>query len=401
MNLKPVFELTSPPLPVVRIGLIGLGQRGQKTLARYGDITGAEIRYIADLDPTRITEAQALLRKSGRPEAKSIVGTEAWKQLCQVPDLDVIYICTDWNSHCRIAVAAMEAGKHAAIEVPAAATVDECWQLVRTAEATRRHCFITENCCYDHFSLALQEIAEEGLLGDITYCEGAYIHDLRSRLGLQRPQDGIRNWMEQSYAHNTGNPYPTHGLGPIGWLLGLHRGDRMDYLVAMSSAGNGTDRLVGRINNTLIHTVQGRTILLQFDVTTQRPYSRLQTVCGTRGYAQKYPVPTLKTTATQAILQGDEALAAANAHMTSHAARLWEEGHRKGVANEMNYAMDRRFIYCLQNGLPLDIDVYDAAEWSCIAELSMRSVESGSQPVPIPDFTSGHWEQLSGHRFYV
>ena len=401
MTKIPALELTCQPLHIVRIGMVGLGQRGQKTLRRYGDIEGAEICCIADLNPARIAEAQAILRETGRPEAKAFTGANAWKELCLSAEVDVVYICTDWYSHTEIAVCAMQAGKHAAIEVPAATSVKECWKLVHTAEQTRRHCFMTENCCYDHFSLSVQEMADEGLFGEITHCEGAYIHDLRTNFGLNAESRARRSWMEQSCVHHNGNPYPTHGLGPIGWLLGLHRGDRMDYLVSMSAEGHGTDHLIGRVNTTLIRTLYGRSILLQLDITTERPYSRLQTVCGTNGYAQKYPLPTLKTTATPTILQGQAALDEARRHMSSHAARLWAEGRIRNVENEMNFAMDSRFIYCLRNGLPLDIDVYDAAEWSCISELSQQSVAAGSRPVPIPDFTGGRWESAAPHRMYA
>ncbi len=400
MKTSSALELACPPIHTVKIGLIGLGQRGIKTLIRYTDIPGAEIRYLADLDVEHIKKAQSLLRQKGYQEVRTFVGPNAWKQLCEIPDIDVIYICTDWNSHCAIALAAMYAGKHVAIEVPAATSVSECWQLVHAAETYRRHCFMTENCCYDYFSLALQNIADNGLLGEITHCEGAYIHNLRDYLGLQGQHAGPSNWMEQGYARHTGNPYPTHGLGPIAWLLNIHRGDRFDYLVSMSSSGKGTDQLIGRINTTLIHTKNGRSIMLQHDITTHRPYSRLQTICGTEGYAQKYPLPTIKIKDTPAILQGDNALNVIRKHMSSSAAKFWEEGHQKGVTNEMNYAMDRRFIYCLQNGLPLDIDVYDAAEWSCITELSMRSVENGSIPVAIPDFTQGLWTEIKKHQLY-
>lgn len=196
--------------------------------------------------------------------------------------------------------------------------------------------------------------------------------------------------MIEFYHRHGGNPYPTHGLGPIAWLLGLHRGDRMDYLVSMTSKGTN-------ISNTLIRTVRGRSILLQLDVKTPRPYSRMQTLCGTQGYAQKYPVPTLQF-ADGRHLTGDEALKEAERHFTGDAAERWKRGHALGVPNEMNYTMDSRLIHCLHHGLPLDIDIYDAAEWSCIAELSRESARNGSRPVTIPDFTRGEWQQLSGHQ---
>lgn len=399
--MKTVLELRCPPLDLVRIGLVGLGRRGMKTLERYAHIHGAVINCIADTDAARLEEANERLERSGRPRADALAGAEAWHEVCARPDVDLVYICTDWATHCEMAVEAMRRGKHVAVEVPAATSVDECHRLVETAEATRRHCFMTENCCYDHFALATLEMAREGLLGEVTHCEGAYIHNLRRDFGLAAAEGAVaRNWMEKSCARHEGNPYPTHGIGPIGWLLGLHRGDRMDYLVSLTSRGCGVDNLLGRVNSTLIRTVRGASILLQLDVTTPRPYSRLQTVCGTDGFAQKYPEPALRTAAVENVLTGEEALAEARRHMHSHAARLWREGHDLGVPNEMNYTMDARLIYCLRHGLPLDIDVYDAAEWSCLAELSERSAREGSRPVSVPDFTRGHWNDLPAHRMY-
>ena len=279
MHIQPsVLELRCEPIPLVRIGLIGLGQRGMKTLERYAFIKDAEIRYVVDLSEEKITEANEKLLASGRPLAKALVGQNAWMKLCEADDVDLIYICTEWDSHCNMAVTAMNHGKHVAVEVPAARTVEECWQLIDTAERTRRHLFMTENCCYDHFALTTLEMHKQKQLGEITHCEGAYIHDLRDVFGLtpdQNAGNSTRLWMEKNCNEHEGNPYPTHGIGPIGWLLGLHRGDRMKYLVSLTSGNTPTSDKMSRVNSTLIHTEKGVSILLQLDVTTPRPYSRL------------------------------------------------------------------------------------------------------------------------------
>ncbi len=325
-------------LESIRIGLIGVGQRGMKTLERYAFIRHAQVCAVADIHEERLTMAT---------------------------------------------VYAMQQGKDVAVEVPAATTVEECWQLVDTAEHTGRHCFMTENCCYDRFALATLEMKRRGLFGELTHCEGAYIHSLNI---------AEHDWMEQTYAKHGGNPYPTHGLGPIGWLLNLHRGDRLDYLVSMTSQP-------GQINTTLLKTVKGKSIILQLDVYTRRPYNRLQTICGTKGFSQKYPVPTLQFGKTK-VLVGDKALEEAKNYEISDASLRWLQGQKLGVPNEMNYAMDSRLIHCLRHGLPLDIDVYDAAEWSCIAELSQISAQEGSRPIEIPDFTRGRWKEFSPHKFF-
>jgi hypothetical protein len=401
--LPSVLELRCEPIPLVRIGLIGLGQRGMKTLERYAFIADAEIRYIVDLSVDKIEEANKKLFESGRPKAKALLGEKAWVDLCKVDDVDLIYICTEWDSHCEMAVTAMNNGKHVAVEVPAARTIDECWLLIDTAERTRRHLFMTENCCYDHFALTTLEMHKQNRLGEITHCEGAYIHDLRDVFGLtpdHNSSNSTRLWMEKNCNEHAGNPYPTHGIGPIGWLLGLHRGDRMKYLVSLTSGNSTISEKISRVNSTLIQTEKGISILLQLDVTTPRPYSRLQTVCATLGYVQKYPIPVIQTADFPHALTGDEALAEADKYSNNIASKLWKKGHELGVPNEMNFTMDSRLIYCLHHGLPLDIDAYDAAEWSCIAELSRQSALKGSIPVEIPDFTRGRWKELDAHKLY-
>lgn len=284
-----------------------------------------------------------------------------------------------------MAVEAMRCGKHVAVEVPAATTVEECFELVRTAEETRRHCFMTENCCYDWFSLAALGLRDAGFFGTITHCEGAYIHDWRKR--FSEGSRGAQTWYKTSCWHG-GNPYPTHGIGPIAQLLGIHRGDRLCHLVSVTGQAAGEESLLGHGNMTLLTTERGVTILLQFDGTTPRPYSRIQTVCGTEGFVRKYPLVQVQRESD--LHEGEAAEAFLLKYMRGHAAELWCEGRERGVPNEMNYAMDCRLIHCLRCGLPLDIDVYDAAEWSCLAELTQISARRGGERVDIPDFLNLH-----------
>ncbi len=386
------IQLSCPPIPLVRIALIGLGERGRKTLERYSlYISGAEIRCIVDIDEAKLHAANAWLKEQGKPQAQQLCGAEAWKQACQLPDIDVVYICTEWRTHTPIAVEAMKCGKHAVVEVPSATTIEECWQLVRTAEQTQRHLFMAENCCYDFFALETLEMHRQGFFGSITHCEGAYIHCLADRTAEQIAAGGTRHhWMLHSCALHGGNPYPTHAIGPIAQLLDFHHSDRMESLVSITSKGVGADlqNSMGRINSTLIQTQNGVSILLQLDVTTSRPYNRLQTICGTEAFAQKYPLITVQRVGQEQALYGEEAEQLLASYAQSEAAQLWTQGHQMGVANEMNYAMDMRLVQCLQQGLPLDIDVYDAAEWSCLAELTQQSAQNGGIPVNIPNFRS-------------
>ena len=377
-----VLRLACAPLSLVRIGFIGLGNRGMATLKRYLVIDDIEIVALCDVNTAHLGAAAELLRAEGKHRPVLLDSPDGWRAMCQRDDIDLVYICTDWLTHTPMACFAMEQGKHVAIEVPAATTVEECWQLVNTAERTRRHCFMLENCCYDTFHQATLTMAEEGLLGTLTHLEGAYIHDLRDKYEA----DGPKGWMARLCGQHKGNPYPTHGIGPVCQLLKIHRGDKLDYLVSMTPSTDVPYDVC--VNNTLIRTVKGKTILLQYDVTTPRPYSRMQTVCGTRGFVQKYPRRCIMLDG-QELVKGDAVESLIAQYTRPDIANIQAEGHRLGVANIMNYTMDRRLIYCLREGLPLDIDVYDAAEWSCIAELSEQSALNGGIPIKIPDFTRG------------
>lgn len=395
------LHLACPPIDIIRIGFIGLGNRGYATIQRYMLMPGIEVTALCDLSIDNIHRAQEILKTHNRRCAQEYRYTSGWKNVCHSKEVDLVIISTDWQSHTPIAVEAMRSGKHVAIEVPAAMTVQECWQLVDTAEQTQRHCIMLENCCYDPFALMTLNIVRLGLLGEITHCEGAYIHDLRSQFNADTAHGGYhKKWMSRYTEQHRGNPYPTHGLGPICQLLGIHRGDRLVSLVSMSSdiryEQRGYDIAENHINNTILRTALGRSILIQYDVTTPRPYSRLQTVCGTKGYAQKYPLMTLTVDNGATTICGDEAMQK-YLHDYAHPATsdIQQEGYRLEVPNVMNYTMDYRLVQALHRGLPLDIDVYDAAEWSCLTELTQQSASNGGQLVSIPDFTRGHWRDIN------
>ena len=300
-----VLELRSDPIDTVRIAFIGLGMRGEGAVYRYTFLEGVKVVALCDVIPDKVTKANEILRERGLPEADVYTGEDDWKRVCERDDIDLVYVCTQWDLHTPIAVYAMEQGKHVALEVPAALTIEECWQLVNTAERTRRHCIQLENCNYDFFEMATLNMAQKGLFGEIVHAEGAYIHDLR----FLNFNDSTGYWNMWRLKHNqeeNGNLYPTHGLGPIAHILNIHRGDRMEYIVSVSSNqfgmtayakekfGDDSDYakreyLNGDMNTSIIKTVNGKTMMLQHDVTSPRPYSRIHMVSGTKGFAQKYP----------------------------------------------------------------------------------------------------------------
>ncbi|MDR0697677.1 MAG: Gfo/Idh/MocA family oxidoreductase, partial [Tannerella sp.] len=216
---KSVMGLRCDPLPEVRIAVIGLG-RGSGAVERLSQIEGTRIVALCDLRDDRIKRCQEQLKKFGRPEAVVYTGgEEEWKKVCERDDIDLIYNATPWMLHVPIALYAMKHGKHAVVEVPAALTVADCWALVDTAEETQRHCMMLENCCYDFFELATLNMARKGVFGEIYHGEGAYIHDLRSS---KHDKNGYHNMWRLEYSkRHTGNPYPTHGLGPVAQIMGI------------------------------------------------------------------------------------------------------------------------------------------------------------------------------------
>ncbi|MFA5202034.1 MAG: Gfo/Idh/MocA family oxidoreductase [Bacteroidales bacterium] len=416
-GVKDVLELRCEPLDTVRIAFIGLGMRGSEAIRRYTFLEGVRVVALCDVMPENVDKANEILVTKGLPRAESYTGPEDWKQVCERADVDLVYVCTHWDLHTPIGVYAMEHGKHVALEVPAALTVEECWQLVNTAEKTRRHCIQLENCNYDFFEMATLNMVQKGLFGEIVHAEGAYIHDLR----YLNFNDTTGYWNMWRLKHNTlenGNLYPTHGFGPIAHILNIHRGDRMDYLVSVSSGQFGmtayakekfredseyaqTAYLNGDMNTSVIRTLKGKTVMLQHDVTSPRPYSRLHTISGTKGFAQKYPRPGIALEPDGHAFLSDVALDSLLLLYEHPIVReVGLKAKEVGGHGGMDFIMDYRLVYCLRNGLPLDMDVYDAAEWSSIIELSRTSVANSGRPVAVPDFTRGAWEQLSQVTYY-
>lgn len=418
-----VLQLTAPAMDTVRVGFIGLGMRGPGAVERFAQIEGTAIKGLCDVEADRVEACQELLEKLGRPRATGYSGsTEAYKEMCERDDIDLIYIATDWVHHAPLAVYAMEHGKHVAIEVPAALTMDEIWQLINTSERTRKHCMMLENCVYDFFEIATLNMAQQGLFGEILHVEGSYLHNLDDFW-----TEYWENWRLDYNMKNRGDIYPTHGIGPDCQVLNIHRGDRMEYLVAVDTKPyNGpkvvkkltgedcTDFQNGDQTSTLIRTVNGKTMLIQHDVLTPRPYSRMYQVVGSDGYASKYPIQQLlfrtenldsTTTADYQNLNAHSALPAElcqamlQKYLPPFVQELEETARRVGGHGGMDFLMDYRLVYCLQNGLPLDMDVYDMAEWCCLGPLTRLSLENGSAPVAIPDFTRGAWNRVQGFSY--
>ena len=381
-------------------------------------IPGVEVAALCEIRPQLVATQQARLSKNGLPPAHEFVGPEAYRDMCGWDGIDVVYICTPWELHVPMAICAMESGKHALVEVPAAFTVEDCWRLVETAERTGMHCMQLENCCYGEIELLALNIARKGLLGRIVHGEGAYLHDLRS-YNYNSPEEDA-SWHYRDYwrlkwnAAHKGNQYCTHGLGPVCQYMDVNRGDRLDYLVSLESDPAGFEEYatakyphgdwradtrieMGDMNTTLVKTAGGRSIMIQHGVATPRPYDRLNTLVGTRGILTDYPFRVGWEDAPGKGVHkyfDDERTAAVREEFMHP---LWRQAGKLaqevGGHDGMDLIMDLRWAYCLQNGLPLDQDVYDLAAWCSLGELTEKSVRSGSTPQKIPDFTRGAWER--------
>ena len=413
-----MLEHTVKPLDTVRIGIIGLGNRGQMALERLPKIVGVQIKAISDIDSSKVNQsAERYFLNDNLKVPDLYYGSSDWKSICERDDIDLIYVCTHWELHTPIAVYAMNHGKHVAVEVPAALTIKECWELVKTAEKTKKHCIQLENCMYDFFEISVHNMAKKGLFGELVHTEGAYIHDLRA---LNFSDTYYWNhWRLKRLQKTDGNTYPTHGLGPLAHILNIHRGDKMERLVSMSSDQFGLTQYAnsnltnesgwkgnqfqkGDMNITLIKTNRGKTIMLQHDVTSPRPYSRLFTVSGTNGFVQKYPVKGMAFEPNAHRSMDKKELKDTLLKYEPKPIRdIKEIAQEIGGHGGMDYIMDYRLIYCLRNGLPLDQDVYDAAEWSAVVALSKKSIKKKNKGIKFPDFTNGKWNELKKVSYYV
>jgi hypothetical protein len=394
----------APPLERVRIGFVGVGGQGTAHVENLLQIEGARLTAICDIVPEKVERAKQAVVAAGQPEPAGYArGPRDFERMCDEQELDLVFNATPWEWHVPVCLAAMRTGKHAATEVPAAVTLEECWQLVEAAERFRKHCVMMENCCYDRREMLMLNLVRLGMLGEILHGECGYLHDLRE---VKFSTEGEGLWRRAHAMRRNGNLYPTHGLGPIAQCMNINRGNRFDYLVSMSGPSRGlqgwqrehlaaddprrAERYVlGDVNLTLIKTVLGSTIYLGHDTNLPRPYSRINLIQGTKGLMQGWPdrihiegrSPEHRWEPLDAYFQEFE-----HPLWRSEQVRTASRGH-----GGMDFLEDWRLIYCLRNGLPTDQNVYDAAAWSCVSDLTERSVAQKSKAKDVPDFTRGRW----------
>ncbi len=412
------FGIKSNPIAKVRVGMIGLGNRGKtlsEMLSWLIQNDRAELVAVSDLKPEKASRIIDSIQPLQQQKIQSYVKDENdWSNLVKRDDLDLIIIATPWEWHTPMAIEAMQNGKHVACEVPIAYTIEDCWKIVSTAEQTQRHCIMLENCCYNEEELWVLNMVENGVFGDLTHAEGAYIHDLRKHL---LSDDYYENqWRVKHHQSRDGNFYTTHGLGPISMYLGIGRGDSYAHLTSMSSRELNLSQTAARMgspytsikcgdmNTTMVKTAKGKTIMMQFDVHTGSPYSRINKLVGTKAVHDGYPSRLY-------IDNPDELLYWGHQWLPETEYQQYRERYKhplitklQGISQEfkqghggMDFVMIYRLITCLNLGVPLDLNVYDGVMWSAVTPLSELSVLQNSHSVNMPDFTGGVWQQENTH----
>ena len=410
-NQQSALGLALPKMECVRVGFVGLGMRGPDAVDRFSYIPGTHTIGLCDFYEDNAVRCQEILRKRGLPPAEIYSGETGYQALCERPDVDLIYIATDWDHHFPIARYALEHGKNVAIEVPAAMNLEQIWTLINLAEKKRLHVIMLENCCYDFYEMNTLNMAQHGVFGEVLRAEGAYIHTLDPYWDeyWKNPEEEAKlGWRMKYNMENRGDIYATHGLGPVAQALDIHRGDRFTTLVAMDTKSVHGKEFVeaktgkackefrnGDHTTTLMRTANGKVVEIQHNVMNPQPYNRLYKLTGTKGYATKYPTEQYSIEA-HSFMSADDKKALEKEYEHPIIRKYGEMAKEVGGHGGMDFIMDSRLVYCLQNGLPLDMDVYDLAEWCCLAELGTLSMDHNCASVAVPDFTRGHWTEHNG-----
>ena len=414
------FDLSVAPISRVRVAVFGLGNRGQSLIDMLNWLVQeghAEITAISDINPAKIEKAAARIAEFQKDAPRAFTGSDAaWKAACSTEVADLALICTPWEWHTPMAAHAMRQGLHAASEVPIATTYQEGIDLIQVAEETQRHCIMLENCCYNGEELWILNMIQEGVFGTLTHAECAYLHDLRAM--MLDPTYYEDRWRLKHHLYRNGNLYTTHGLGPVCMYFDILRGDTLSHLVSMSSREAALSEALensgeaalqdmagrvkcGDVNTTLIRTVGGKSIVLQFDTHTGRPYNRLDKVVGSKaahyGYPSRMYVDHGPSWGHSWLEDADTAeMRDRYAHPLWTRLQALAAEHKQGHGG-MDFIMMYRLIRCLNQGLPLDLNVYDGVLWSMVGILGEESVSRGSTRVDIPDLTGGRWRNAVPH----
>ncbi|GEO06485.1 alpha-N-acetylgalactosaminidase [Adhaeribacter aerolatus] len=400
------------PEKKARIGFLGVGLRGTNHLRNLLKRDDVLIPAICDIDPERIKIAQELIAKAGHKKPETYTsGDHAYLEMLKRKDLDGVIIATPWEWHTPMAVAAMKAGKRPGVEVSAANTIEECWDLVNTSEETGVPCMILENSCYRRDVMAVLNMVRSGLFGELLHCECGYLHDLRAIKVAPGAEFGANGqheakWRTNHSVHRNGDLYPTHGIGPVANLLNINRGNKFLSLTSVATKARGLHEYIvkkggenhqnakvnfklGDIVTTVITTQNGETIVITHDTNLPRPKTNNYLVQGTNGLWM-YNGNMIYVEGKSPEHQGE----VADKYMKEFDHVLWQksEDKAKGSGHTGNdYFVLNGFVESVKRQTPPPLDVYDAAAWSVITPLSEMSVAAGGAPQPFPDFTRGNW----------
>lgn len=400
-------QKTAAPLDVVRIGIVGAGSRGRGDLGNFLKLEGVQVPAVCDIVEDNAALARKMVTDSGRPAPQLYTRGDAdYKRLCERDDLDLVFTATPWEWHTPVSVEAMNAGKHAVSEVPIAVTLDECWELVETAERTGRYCVQLENCNYDRVELMVLNMVRRNILGELVHARCGYLHDLRAGKFSQRA--GRKLWRLDHSIRRNGDLYPTHGLGPVAQCLNINRGNQFDHMVSIGSKTQGLheyavaefgaespqaklDFALSDVVTSLLRTRAGQTVVLTHDTNTARPYSRDFAIQGSKGIVEKYPDARVYLDGKSPEHEWEDLIAVYAEQFEHPLWRALEQRAQGSGHGGMDFVQAYRLIYCLRNGQPLDIDVYDGAALCAVSELSERSIAQRSKTMDFPDFTRGQW----------
>ena len=417
---KYMGDFAAPKLETIRIAVIGVGARGSGHVKQLASIEGTEIVAISDLYEDLVDRSVKACKSQSNVRHQNISryfgDKNKWKKMLTDVKPDAVFIATNWNNHAKMAIESMNQGAHAFVEVPIAVTIEEMWEIVNSSEKTQKHCMMMENVNYGREELFYLNLCRKGVIGDLLHAEAAYIHELRFQ--MEEQERGTGSWRTHHYANRNGNLYPTHGLGPVAQYMNLGRGeDQFSSIVSFSSPAKGRKLYAeknyskehkwnalnykgGDINTSIIKTNLGRTIMVQWDETSPRPYSRLNLIQGTKGTLAGYP--------TRVALEGGVRGETKDHHSWSEGEglkslydkyehpmykRLGALAKKMGGHGGMDFMMLYRIVECLRKGEALDQNVYEGCLWSAVSPLSEASVSQGGMPQKFPDFTRGAWSQ--------
>ena len=419
---KYMGDFSAPKLETVRVAFIGLGARGSGHLKSISKLDGVDIVAVSDLYEDNVKTNSKIAKELGKGERHSNIAQywgsdDKWKLMLNEIRPDAVFISTNWNNHAPMAIYSMENGAHAFVEVPIAVSLSDMWKIVNTSEETQKHCMMMENVNYGRDELMYLNMCRKGVIGELLHAEAAYIHELRFQMNQENR--GTGSWRTHHYANGKGNLYPTHGLGPVAQYMNLGRkDDTFESIISYSSPARGRklyaeknysedhkwnllDYQNGAMNTSIIKTSKGKTVMVQWDETSPRPYTRHNLVQGTKGTLAGFPTRVALEGGLEgdvkdhhSWIKGDGLIQLYEKYDHPLYKRLNQKTKNSGHGG-MDGIMRYRIIECLRNGLPLDQNVYEGCYWSAVTPLSGKSVSDGVMPQKFPDFTRGKWEQTN------